>query len=247
MKKIVIVGGSSGIGLAIAKCLVSEGNEVIVVDKNEPDKTVQFDNASFSYIKTDLIDFNEQLFEELAKDEEIDGLIISAGFGRVTAFDNISVKEIGDMMAVNATACIKIIRLFYERINSEKPFYTAVMGSIAGIVSSPLFSVYAASKAALCRFVESVNIELEVNRISNRILNVSPGSIKGTKFNGGANDLTETIGLAKEVIHRMERNETIYIPRYEEVFKGVIEQYHNDPHKYGLHSYNYKLKSDRMR
>ena len=39
-------------------------------------------------------------------------------------------------------------------------FDCMVMGSIAGLVSSPMFSVYAATKAALCRFIESINIEL---------------------------------------------------------------------------------------
>ena len=53
--------------------------------------------------------------------------------------------------------------------------------------SVKLYVGLAASKAALCRFAESVNIELEVSGTANRILDVSPGSIKGTRFNGGEN------------------------------------------------------------
>ena len=33
---------------------------------------------------------------------------------------------------------------------------------------------------------------------------------------------------------------------YDEVFKAVLERYHDDPHEYGLHSYNYKKESGRL-
>jgi glycerol-3-phosphate cytidylyltransferase len=125
-------------------------------------------------------------------------------------------------------------------------FYCAVMGSIAGLVSSPLFSLYAATKAAICRLTESLNIELEKSGTDNRILNVSPGSIKGTRFNGGDNDLTQTSLLAKEIIKRMYCHSTLYIPQYEEVFKGVIDRYHTDPHQYGMDSYEYKMNCGRF-
>ena len=38
----------------------------------------------------------------------------------------------------------------------------------------------------------------------------------------------------------------VHIPNYEETFKGVLERYHNDPHEYGLHSYQYKKESGRL-
>ena len=79
----------------------------------------------------------------------------------------------------------------------------------------------------------------------NRILNVSPGSIKGTQFNGGSNDLSQTEALAKAIIDQMEQRQTLYIPQYEEVYKGVLERYHNDPRQFGLDSYQYKQASGR--
>ena len=39
-------------------------------------------------------------------------------------------------------------------------------------------------------FIESVNIELEKAGTDNRILNVSPGSLKGTRFNGQENNIS---------------------------------------------------------
>jgi len=46
------------------------------------------------------------------------------------------------------------------------------------------------------------------------------------------------------VANLLEQN-TLFIPEYEETFKGVIERYQTDPHGYGLHSYQYKKDSGR--
>jgi short-subunit dehydrogenase len=120
------------------------------------------------------------------------------------------------------------------------------MVSIAGFMSSPFFSLYGASKAALKIFIESVNVELKKSGSTNRILNVSPGSIKGTSFNNGVTDLSVTEHLASEIISNLELRNDLFIPQYEEVFKTVLARYHDDFRKEGEHSYDYKIHSDRF-
>lgn len=39
----------------------------------------------------------------------------------------------------------------------------------------------------------------------------------------------------------------LFIPHYEEVFKNVLERYHKDFREEGLHSYDYKLNSGRVK
>lgn len=245
MKKAVIVGGSNGIGLAIANKFIEKDYHTIILDRVSPDESVTLKEGSYTYHYCDLLDYDEAMFESLSKDDEIEALMITAGFGRVADFEYLHNAEIDNMFKVNTAAGIKIIRSFYDKIKSEKPFYCGIMGSIAGLVSSPMFSVYAASKAAVCRFTESVNVELEAFGISNRILNVSPGSIKGTKFNGGANDFSMTEALAEKITEKLFQSAELYIPEYEEIYKDVIERYNADPHEYGVHSYNYKKNSGR--
>ena len=121
------------------------------------------------------------------------------------------------------------------------------MVSIAGYLSSPFFAVYGASKAALRYFIESLNVELEKGGAVNRILNVSPGSIKGTSFGGGATYLAQTEALAQEIIAHLEAGNDLFIPQYEEVFKEVLERYHEDFREEGRRSYEYKLKSGRVK
>lgn len=246
MKKAIVVGGGSGIGLAVSKKLMSYNYRVIIVDLTKPSEGEFVENEDYEYINTDLNDFDDALFERLSSDAEAEVLMVTAGFGRVAAFEYLHQAEIRKLMQVNTTAGIMIVKAFYHRINSSAPFYCGMMGSIAGLVSSPLFSVYAASKAAICRFIESVNIELEATGLPNRILNVSPASIAGTKFNGGANDLAKISDLATTITEKLLASETLYIPQYDEFFEGVIEHYQADPHEYGMHSYQYKMESGRI-
>lgn len=246
MKKAVVVGGSNGIGMAIAKNLISKGYHACILDRLAPEEGAFADPRQFTYFSCDLLALDESLFTGLAEDPSVELLMITAGFGRVADFAYLHPAEINNLLTVNTVSAIKIIRFFYERILNDKPFYCGFMGSIAGWCSSPAFSVYAASKAALCRFAESVNIELEAAGVSNRILDVSPGSIKGTRFNGGENQPELTAALAESIVENMLQHQTLFIPEYEEIYKGVLERYHNDPHEYGLHSYRYKKDAGRV-
>lgn len=241
--KAVIIGGSNGIGLAIAKNLIEKGYHALILDRDEPDPSL--DRAHSTYHRCDLLDLDEHLIRETAADPDVKLLMITAGFGRVAAFDFLHPAEIQNLLMVNTVSAIKIIRYFYDRIRGAEPFYCGVMGSIAGMMSSPLFSVYAASKAAIFRFVESVNIELEVSRSPNRILDCSPGSIKGTRFNGNGQDFSLVCGLAEAIVNNLLGREELYIPDID-VYGPVLERYQADPHAYGLHSYDYKMHSGRI-
>ena len=245
MKKALIIGGSNGIGLAIAKNLIERGYYVYILDRCGPEPG-ELPGSCFEYHYCDLLDLNEDLIRSFSADDDIRILMITAGFGRVADFEYFHIVEIKNVMTVNATAAIQILRLFYDRIRNNKKFYCGVMGSISGLMSSPMAAVYAASKAAVCRFIESVNIELEVKGTGNRILNVSPASFKGSRFNGGRNQLELLSGLADDIVQHLMASDTLFIPQYEETFKDVLERYHSDAHEYGLHSYQYKKASDRV-
>lgn len=245
MKKAVVVGGSNGIGLSVTKALIEKGYHPVILDKCPPDSSVGFVPESYTYHSCDLLDLDDTLITQLSDDETVELLMITAGFGRVADFEYLHPGEIQNMLQVNLVAGVRIIRLFYHRINNVRPFYCGMMGSIAGLVSSPMFSVYAASKAGICRFVESVNVELAMSGTSNRILNVSPGSVKGTRFNGGENDLSNTQVLAQQILDHLFASNELFIPDYEPTYKDVLARYTADAVAFGNSSYEYKKASGR--
>lgn len=241
MKKALIIGGSNGIGLAIALQL-NDYDCVCIIDKVAPDMAVLPAHISFEYF--DLTSQDYSIFERY---QDISLLMITAGFGRLAHFRDVSEQYIIDSFCVNTVAAIRIVKHFYEHLQSAADFYCGIMVSIAGFMSSPLFAVYGATKAALKVFIESVNVELEMGGSSNRILNVSPGSVKGTKFNGGENDLDLTTELAQQIISHLKEKNDLFIPQYEEVYCEVLRRYHHDFRAEGRHSYKYKLQSGRMK
>lgn len=245
MKKAIIIGGSNGIGLALSAQLIHRGYFVEILDRVPPEKET-LPSDSFHYISCNLLDFNETLFSVLAADPSVQVLVITAGIGRIADFQYFHLAEIEKTFTINTLAAAKILRIFYPRIQSQTEFYCGVMGSIAGWLNSPAAALYASSKAGLCRLVESVNIELEAGGTPNRILDVSPASFKGSKFYGGKNDLALTASLAQNILQQLFTRRTLFIPQYEEMFKGVLARYHADAHEYGLHSYQYKKDSGRL-
>lgn len=243
MKRALIVGGANGIGLSIATELAKRKDceKIYIVDKAE--LAEENNKSKFEYHQFDLTSSDYTFFDRF---DDIDTLMITAGFGKLALFKDIDEQYIINSMNVNATAVMRIIHHFYDRIQDSADFYCGVMVSIAGFMSSPFFSVYGASKAALKIFIESVNVELEKCGTTNRILNVSPGSIKGTSFNKGKTDLSQIEVLANEIINRLEAKEDLFIPQYEEVFKNVLARYQTDFREEGRNSYEYKLNSGRI-
>ncbi len=243
MKKILIVGGANGIGLSIATELSkrSEVEKIYIVDKAKLNE--EYNNSKFQSYEFDLTLQDYSIFSRF---NDIDALVITAGFGRLALFRDVNDRHIIDSFNVNTIPVMRIIRHFYNKLESQNDFYCGVMVSIAGFMSSPFFSIYGATKAALKIFIESVNVELEKAGTSNRILNVSPGSLKGTSFTKGKTDLSVTAPMAEEIINHLEHKDDLFIPQYEEIFKNVLERYHNDFRAEGRHSYEYKMNSGRV-
>lgn len=250
MKKALVIGGNSGVGLSIVIKLFKENYEKIyIIDKNEinfselNNEFVDLYKTKVSYYKFNLINSDYSIFDKIT---DIDTLVITAGFGRVALFENLEEKEIENLVRVNLESVIKIIKKYYYLINSEKDFYTSIMDSISGRIASPLFSVYGSAKAGLKSFIENINCELIAKNKKNRILEVSPGVINGTNFNGNGNYLNILSELSCKIYEKMINREVVYIPKYEEVYKEIIEKNSKNPYIFGVESYNYKIDNNRL-
>ena len=243
MKRTLIVGGANGIGLGIATELSmrSDVEKVYVVDKAILDE--EYAHPKIQAYTFDLTEDDYSVFDRF---DDIDSLMITAGFGKLQLFRDMRESMISQYFNVNTIPVMRIIKRFYRKLEAREEFRCGVMVSISGFMSSPFFSVYAATKAALKVFIESVNVELEKAGSSNRILNVSPGSLKGTSFNNAKTDLSVTIPMAKEIISHLEGGDDLFIPQYDEVFREVLERYHADFRAEGIHSYEYKVNSGRV-
>ena len=246
----IIVGGSSGIGLSIAVGLLDICDGIIIFDKKPIDYSLlpeEYKSVFESKVKYKKIDLSYRDLSIVSKYvNKTDALFLTAGFGRVSPFENLNDVEINNLITVDLTSQLRIIKMFYSKMQSKKDFYACAMGSIAGHITSPLFSVYGAAKAGLCSFIKNINSELAAQGFTNRILDVSPGSFGGSSFNGERTNVLNLIGFANEIISRTLKKEVLYIPQYETVYKDIIKKDFDNPMKFGIDSYNYKVNHNRI-
>lgn len=242
IKRILIVGGANGIGLAIATELAArESTEKVYI----VDKVALAEEYTHPKIESFLFDLTAEGYHFFDRFTDIDAMMITAGFGRLALFKDVSEQHIIDSFNVNTIPALRLIKRFYSKLEGKEDFYCGVMDSIAGWMSSPFFAVYGATKAALKIFIESVNVELKKGGSQNVILNISPGIIKGTSFYGMKTDLDVLRNISCEILQHLEAKDDVFIPKYDEVFKEVLQRYHNNFRKEGEHSYDYKLNSNR--
>lgn len=243
IKRILVVGGANGIGLSIAHELAQrdETERIYIVDK----APLQEEHAhpKIESYQFDLMAEDYSFFDRFT---DINALMITAGFGKLALFKDVPESYITSSFNVNTIPVLRLVHKFYGKLEAQEDFYCGVMVSIAGFMSSPFFAVYGATKAALKIFIESVNVELKKGGSSNKILNVSPGSLKGTSFTAGKTELSVTAPMANAIIEHLEAKDDLFIPQYDDVFKNVLERYHDDFRAEGEHSYNYKLNSGRL-
>lgn len=229
-------------GLSIATELAKrdEVEKVYIVDKAPI--VEEFSNSKFESFQFDLTNEDYSFFDRFT---DINALMITAGFGKLALFKDVPENYIMSSFNVNTISVLRLVHRFYGKLAAKEDFYCGVMVSIAGFMSSPFFAVYGATKAALKIFIESVNVELKKDGSPNCILNISPGSLKGTSFTAGKTDLNVTAPLAIAIIDHLEAKDDLFIPQYHKVFKNVLERYHADFRAEGEHSYEYKLNTKR--
>jgi len=239
IKTAVVIGGTSGLGRSIAEGLASAGAQVTVFGRSLPEtapENIRFERLNL--LSGDLAPLKAHL--------DADALFFCAGLGRIAPFEQLTEGEINALFRTNAESFAKVIHMFQPRLLEKRDFFCAVIGSIAGLISSPMFAAYGASKAAVASLCESLNAELAAQNSPNRILHLAPGALKGTRFYGGEDAPEMTRALAQETISRALKRETLYIPNYEETYRGVLERYHADPEKFGVESWQYKQQSGRI-
>lgn len=240
MMNAAVFGGSSGLGLGYVSKFLKEGyDKVYVFGINEP--KIKNDKIEFVYLNmAKKFDVNRL---EIAK--EIDFLVITAGKGKIGSFEEITYEEIEESFFIHSINTINIIKFYYESIKNKSSFNTIVLTSIAAKLVSPLFSIYSASKSGLSKAVEAINIELTMNNSKNNILDICPGKLEGTSFYGKETELNLLDELINDSIKHCENRETIYIPKYNEIYKRVLNEYSDDPITFGKKSYRYKKDSNR--
>lgn len=161
MKSALVTGGSSGIGLAIARMLREEGYELTLVARRADTLAAAAEEVGAEAVAADLRDERECTGVVEAHTERwggLDVLVNCAGVGIARAFAEQETKQIDLQLDVNLRATLLVTREALPFLRSSRGTIVN-LASIAGTIPTPGLVVYAATKAALISFTSSLNRE----------------------------------------------------------------------------------------
>jgi NAD(P)-dependent dehydrogenase (short-subunit alcohol dehydrogenase family) len=169
-KKIVITGGSLGIGLAIAKQLAIEGATIIIAARNDEE---------LAFAKKELLDLTSRdhyayrvdvskwtdvkIFAEWVEVEigVIDGLVNCAGiYGPIGKTVDIEPEEILKTIEINLMGTIHMCGAFCKLFSNDNKKKIVNFSGGGAVYPFPNYSAYALSKVAIVRLTENLALEL---------------------------------------------------------------------------------------
>lgn len=154
MKNIVIVGGSSGIGLSLVQQLTSRDNEVTNISRTPcPVASVVNYEADAKSPK--------ELSAAFSKLKNIDALVYCAGMSLAAPVEYVKPSDYRELFEVNLLGAVECTRLAMPLLTASGDGRIIYASSTGAVTPIAFDSYYSASKAALCMFSRAVNLETD--------------------------------------------------------------------------------------
>ena len=162
-----ITGASQGLGLTLVKKLLDSGYRVAATSRNaQVLKTAAgvIDAESFLPLTVDLnnVDcIDESIQQTLTTFGRIDVVVNNAGYGMAGTVEEITEQDIRKIFDVNVLAIINVVKTVLPVMRQQRSGYIINIGSVAGFVGAPGWTVYSATKAAIAAFSEVLALDVK--------------------------------------------------------------------------------------
>ncbi len=176
----LIVGGSSGIGEAIARKFASEGCTCAVVASSNIRKANKIAREIKRKSKGYVCDVTKpaqvnQLVEKVLKDhKKIDILVNSAGIFVPTRAGETKTSDLNKMVDINLKGTLHVINAVVPHMKARRRGNIINMASVAGVLAVPPYGVYCATKAGIVMLTKVLAVELSRDGI--HVNSISPGN-----------------------------------------------------------------------
>lgn len=183
MRTALVTGASRGIGRAIAERLAQDGYEVAVAARNgaELDDVVAAIAAAGGRARALVLDVSDaQAVAAALTGAEYDVLVNNAGIGLLKPFVELTAAEWQRMLDVNVNALYHVTHAVLQGMIARRSGHVCTIGSIAGRGAFVGGSCYAATKAFVTSWSESLMLEVRDHGV--KVSVVMPGSVT-THFN----------------------------------------------------------------
>ncbi len=201
----LITGGTSGLGLATAKCFIAEGAYVFITGRRqaELDAAVASLGPQAFGIRSDVSKLPDldRVFETIrAEKGRLDVLFANAGGGGIAALGQISEEHFDKTFNTNVRGLLFTVQKALPLMSSGSSI--VLNASTTSTVGTAAFSVYSATKAAVRSFARNWTLDLKGRGI--RVNAVSPGVVPTPGY--------DLLGLTQEQIQGFVDGQVQAIP-----------------------------------
>jgi NAD(P)-dependent dehydrogenase (short-subunit alcohol dehydrogenase family) len=177
VRSALVTGGSSGIGLAIARMLRAEGFELTLASRTREKIEAAAAELDAQGVAADMSkedDCVRVVAEHAQRFGGMDVLVNSAGIGIGGTVESLQTKHIDLQLGVNLRGLLLVSRESIPLLKKTKG-WVVNLASIAGTTPTPGLTVYGATKAAVIALTRSMNAELDGDGV--RAIALCPGFV----------------------------------------------------------------------
>ncbi len=185
---ILVTGASSGIGEAVARLFAREGYRVSMGARRLERLQALADEIESAggqsiAVQSDLTRFEDiqrLISETLDQFGQIDVLLNNAGFGRIKWLEELDpMEDIQAQLQINLITTILVAREVLPHMIQRRSGHIINMGSMGGLVATPTYTIYSASKFGVRGFTEALRREVSVYDV--HVSGIYPGAVN-TEF-----------------------------------------------------------------
>lgn len=208
-KVALVIGGASGIGLAIANRLATEGALVFLTGRRQPDldaaaATIGHGAKAIVADAANPADIERAIAVVVTEHGRIDALVLNAAIAEPEDLLSSTAQLFDRHFALNVRGPLLAMRAAVPHMRAGSA--VVVVGSTASELGNPPYGTYAATKAALRSYVRTWTLELAPRGIRVNVL--SPGPTE-TPMLADVSDDIRAIILARVPLGRLARPEEI--------------------------------------
>ena len=194
----LITGATSGLGKEFAKLYAKDGNNVLLVGRNQDKLNSVKDEIQKAYpniiVDTFAIDLSKnELLHTVkeytdSKDYFVNNLVNNAGFGDRCDFKDMDPEVQVNMTNVCCNAVCYLLNVYIKDMLKNNEGHIINVASIAGLVPGPYMSTYHAVKAYVVSLGEGIAHEIRKTNV--KLFTLCPGPFDSEFVSKAHNDYT---------------------------------------------------------